>query len=208
MTNLKSNTYKKTSTLNANLVPMVIEDTRKGERAYDIFSRLLKDRIIFLTGSITMTSVNLIIAQMLFLEKENPKEDIFLYINSGGGDVYAGFALYDTIQHIKCDVSTVGMGIVASMASVILASGANKKRIALPHTKIMIHQPWGSNITGKVTDLQITLKEFEYNKMSLEKILEKHTGQTLEKIKKDTENGDFWLNAQQAKEYNLIDTVL
>jgi ATP-dependent Clp protease protease subunit len=193
--------------IRANLVPMVIEETRRGERAFDIFSRLLKDRIIFLNGSINMVSANLLIAQMLFLEKENDQEDIYLYINSQGGQVYPGMAIYDTMQFIKPDVVTVGTGLVASMASILLAAGAKGKRTSLPHTKVMIHQPWGG-IEGKATDMRIAVEEMIEQKEILENTLQKHTGQPIKKIRDDMERGDFWMTADSAKKYGIIDKVL
>jgi len=187
------------------LVPMVIEKSQFGERGYDIYSRLLKDRIIFLSGGIEDDMANLIIAQLLFLESEDPKKDISLYVNSPGGSVTAGLAILDAMNHIKPDVSTVCVGMAASAAAVILASGAKGKRFALPNSEVMIHQPWGG-AQGQATDIEITAKHILATRDRLNKILAKATGQTVEKIEKDVER-DYFMTADEAKKYGLIDTV-
>ena len=188
------------------LVPYVVEQTSKGERSYDIFSRLLKDRIIFLGEDVNPTSASLIIAQLLFLESEDPDKDINLYINSPGGSVYDGLAIYDTIQYIKPDVQTIGIGLQASMGAFLLSSGTKGKRFALPNSRIMIHQP-SSGTHGKITDQEITLKEGIYLKQQLNKILASNTGQKISKIEKDADR-DFWMSADEAKDYGLIDAVI
>ena len=188
-----------------NLVPMVIETTSKGERAYDIYSRLLKDRIIMLGSAIDDYVANSIIAQLLFLEAEDPDKDIFLYINSPGGVVTSGLAIYDTIQYIKADVSTICIGQAASMGAVLLAAGAAGKRYALPNSRIMLHQPLGG-FQGQATDFAIHAKEIVKIKDKLNKILSKHTGKNLNKIKKDTDR-DFFMSAIEALEYGVIDKV-
>ncbi len=187
-------------------VPIVIEQTGRGERAYDIYSRLLKDRIVMLGTPIDDHIANLIVAQLLFLEAEDPEKDIYLYINSPGGVVTAGLAIYDTMQYIKPDVVTICMGQAASMGAVLLAAGAPGKRFALPHARIMIHQPLGG-FQGQATDIEIHAKEILRLKQMLNEILAKHTGQPLEKIEKDTDR-DFFMSAEEAKEYGLIDKVL
>ncbi len=187
-------------------VPIVIEQTGRGERAYDIYSRLLKDRIVMLGTPIDDHVANLIVAQLLFLEAEDPEKDIYLYINSPGGVVTAGLAIYDTMQYIKPDVVTICMGQAASMGAVLLAAGAPGKRFALPHARIMIHQPLGG-FQGQATDIEIHAKEILRLKQMLNEILAKHTGQPLEKIEKDTDR-DFFMSAEEAKEYGLIDKVL
>ena len=187
-------------------VPIVIEQTGRGERAYDIYSRLLKDRIVMLGTPIDDHIANLIVAQLLFLEAEDPEKDIYLYINSPGGVVTAGLAIYDTMQYIKPDVVTICMGQAASMGAVLLAAGAPGKRFALPHARIMIHQPLGG-FQGQATDIEIHAKEILRLKQMLNEILAKHTGQPLEKIEKDTDR-DFFMSAEEAKEYGLIDRVL
>ncbi|WP_456459826.1 ATP-dependent Clp endopeptidase proteolytic subunit ClpP [Desulfurobacterium sp.] len=188
------------------LIPMVIEQTGRGERAYDIYSRLLKDRIIFLGTPIDDNIANLIIAQLLFLEAEDPKKDIYLYINSPGGVVTAGLAIYDTMQYIKPDVCTICLGQAASMGAVLLAAGAAGKRFALPHSRIMIHQPLGG-FQGQAKDIEIHAKEILKLKKMLNEILSHHTGQSVRKIEKDTDR-DFFMSAEEAKEYGIVDKVL
>lgn len=189
-----------------NLVPMVVEQTARGERAYDIYSRLLKDRVVFMVGPVEDTMANVIVAQMLFLESENPDKDIHLYINSPGGSVTAGMAIYDTMQFIKCDVSTICVGQAASMGALLLAGGAAGKRIALPNSRIMVHQP-SAGFQGQATDIDIHAREILAMKQRLNEILAHHTGQTVEKVQADTERDNF-LAAEAAKDYGLIDTVL
>ena len=189
----------------AMLVPMVIEKSQFGERGYDIYSRLLKDRIIFLSGPVEDTMANLIIAQLLFLESEDPKKDISLYVNSPGGSVSAGLAILDTINHVKQDVSTVCVGMAASAAAVILSAGAKGKRFALPNAEVMIHQPWGG-AQGQATDIEITAKHILATRDRLNKILSKNTGQPLDKIEKDVER-DYFMMADEAKKYGIIDQV-
>ena len=188
------------------LVPMVVEQTNRGERSYDIYSRLLKDRIIFASGEVNDTMADLIVAQLLFLESEDPNKDIQLYINSPGGSVRAGLAIYDTMQYIKPDVSTICIGMAASMGAILLSSGAKGKRFALPNSDIMIHQPSGGT-QGMATDIQITAEKILKTRKSLNQILAKNTGQKLEKIERDADR-DFWLDANEAKEYGLIDNVI
>ena len=188
------------------LVPMVVEQTPRGERAFDIFSRLLKERIIFLPTYIEDEIANLVIAQMLFLEAEDPDKDIALYINSPGGSVTAGMAIYDTMQYIKPDVSTICMGQAASMGALLLAAGAKNKRFALPHARIMIHQPLGG-VQGQATDIDIQAREILRMREELNGILILHTGQTMEKIQRDTDR-DFFMTAEQAKEYKIVDEVI
>lgn len=188
------------------LVPMVVEQTNRGERSYDIYSRLLKDRIIFASGEVNDTMADLIVAQLLFLESEDPNKDIQLYINSPGGSVSAGLAIYDTMQYIKSDVSTICIGMAASMGAILLSSGAKGKRFALPNADIMIHQPSGGT-QGMATDIQITAEKILKTRKSLNQILAKNTGQKLEKIERDADR-DFWLDANEAKEYGLIDKVI
>jgi ATP-dependent Clp protease protease subunit len=187
-------------------IPMVVDQEGHSERAYDIYSRLLKDRIIFLGGQINDTASNLIIAQMLFLESENPEKDIFLYINSPGGYIYSGLALYDTIQYIKPDVSTICIGVAASMAALLLAAGTKGKRYALPNSRIMIHQPLGG-AEGQATDIEIQAKEIINLREITSNLLAKHTGQTIKKIQKDVDR-DFWMNAEKAKNYGLVDEIM
>ena len=187
-------------------VPIVIEQTGRGERAYDIYSRLLKDRIIMLGTPIDDHVANLIVAQLLFLEAEDPEKDIYLYINTPGGVVTAGLAIYDTMQYIKPDVVTICMGQAASMGAMLLAAGAKGKRFALPHSRIMIHQPLGG-FQGQATDIEIHAKEILKLKKTLNKILSNHTGQTIRKIEKDTER-DYFMSAEEAMKYGLIDKVL
>ena len=189
-----------------NLVPMVVEQTARGERAYDIYSRLLKDRLIFVVGPIDDFMANIVVAQMLFLESENPEKEIHLYINSPGGVVTAGLAIYDTMQFIKPDVSTICTGQAASMGAVLLAAGAHGKRYCLPHARVMIHQPLGG-VQGQASDMEIHVRETLGVRDRLNKILAKHTGQSVEKIKQDTDRDNF-LSATDAVEYGLIDKVL
>lgn len=188
------------------LVPYVIEQTSRGERSYDIYSRLLKDRIIFLGEEVTDVSANLIVAQLLFLESEDPGRDIHLYINSPGGSVTAGMAIYDTMRYIKCDVSTICMGMAASMGAFLLAGGTKGKRLALPHSEIMIHQPSGG-AQGQATEIQIVADHILKTKHNLNSILAANTGQPLEKVAQDTER-DNYMSAQEALEYGLIDKVI
>lgn len=188
------------------LIPTVIEKTQMGERAYDIYSRLLKERIIFLGGPINDGVANTVIAQMLFLEHEDPKKDIKLYVNSPGGSVTAGLAIYDTMQYIKPDVSTICVGIAASMAAVLLAAGRKGKRIALPNSFMLLHQVMGG-VEGQAVEIEITAKHIVRLKEQLNQILAKHTGQSLSQIEKDTDR-DFWLTAKEAQEYRVVDEVL
>lgn len=188
------------------LIPMVVEQTNRGERAYDIYSRLLKDRIIFLSNVIDDDVANIVIAQMLFLESEDPDKDIHLYLNSAGGVVTAGLAIYDTMQYIKPDISTLCMGQASSMAALLLAAGMKGKRYALPHSRILIHQPLGG-FQGQATDIDIHAKEILRMREELDSILVKHTNQPLEKVKQDTDR-DFFMDGQQAKEYGIIDDVI
>lgn len=187
------------------LIPTVIEKSSFGERAYDIYSRLLKERIIFLGGPIDDTVANLVIAQMLFLESENPDKDIQFYINSPGGSVTAGMAIFDTMQHIKPDVRTICVGLAASAAAVLLASGAKGKRFILPNAEVMIHQPWGGT-EGQASDIAITAKHILRMRDSLNKILSKHTGKPLAQIEKDTDR-DFYMTSDEAKKYGLVDEI-
>jgi len=189
------------------LVPMVVEQTNRGERAYDIFSRLLKDSIIFIGTPIDDNVANLVIAQLLFLEAEDPERDISLYVNSPGGSITAGLAIYDTLQFIKNDVTTICVGQAASMAAVLLAAGTAKKRFALPHSKILIHQPWMSGLQGQATDIEIHAKEILRMRTILNNILAKHTNQPNDRIEKDVER-DYILTAEQAKDYGIIDEVI
>jgi len=190
----------------ANLVPYVIEKTSHGERSYDIYSRLLKDRIIFLGDAVSDVSASLIVAQLLFLESEGADKDISLYINSPGGSVSAGFAIYDTMQHVKADVSTICVGLAASMGAFLLSGGKKGKRFALPNSEIMIHQPLGG-ARGQATDIQIQAEQILKLKAKLNQILSNNTGQPLEQIQKDAER-DFYMSAEAAKEYGLIDEVI
>ncbi|NIP30323.1 MAG: ATP-dependent Clp endopeptidase proteolytic subunit ClpP [Candidatus Dadabacteria bacterium] len=187
-------------------VPYVIEQTSRGERAYDIFSRLLKDRIVFIGTAIDDSVADVVIAQLLFLESESPEKPIFLYINSPGGHVTAGLAIYDTIQYIKPEVSTICIGQAASMAAVLLASGAKGKRYALPHSRVMIHQVLGG-VQGQASDIEIHAKEILRMRADLDEILEKHTGQSLEKISADTDR-DFFLTAQNSVDYGIVDAII
>ena len=188
------------------LVPTVVEKSPDGERAFDIYSRLLKERVIFLGDEVNEQTANLVVAQLLHLAYEDPKSDIKLYINSPGGSVYDGFAIYDTIQYIKPDVQTIGIGLQASMGAFLLSSGTKGKRFALQNSRIMIHQP-SSGTKGKITDQEIMLNEGIYLKKVLNKILAKNTGQALAKIEKDVDR-DFWMSATEAKKYGIIDGVL
>ncbi len=188
------------------LIPMVIEQTGRGERAYDIYSRLLKDNIIFLGTPIDDNVANLVIAQLLFLEAENPDKDVYLYINSPGGSVSAGLAIYDTMQFIKPDVTTICIGQAASMAAVLLAGGTKGKRFALPHSRILIHQPMGG-MQGQASDIEIHANEIIRIKRLLNEILSKHTGQPVEKIEKDTDR-DYIMSANEAVEYGIIDKII
>ena len=188
------------------LVPTVIEQSSRGERAFDIYSRLLKDRIIFLGEEVTDVSANLIVSQLLFLESEDPGKDIQMYINSPGGSVSAGMAIYDTMQFIKCDVSTICMGMAASMGAFLLAGGTPGKRLALPHSTIMIHQPSGG-AQGQATEIQIVADRIQYTKRMLNELLAANTHQPLEKIAADTER-DYYMSAEEAKNYGLIDAVV
>src|SRR6187401_1735432 len=189
------------------LIPMVVEQTNRGERAYDIYSRLLRDSIIFIGTPIDDNVSNLIIAQLLFLEAEDPERDISLYINSPGGSITAGLGIYDTMQFIKNDITTICVGQAASMAAVLLAAGTAKKRFALPHSKILIHQPWMSGLQGQATDIEIHAKEILRMRTILNNILAGHTHQTKDRIEKDVER-DYIMTAEQAKDYGIIDEVI
>jgi len=189
-----------------NFIPIVVEQTGRGERAYDIYSRLLKDRIVFLGSVVTDDVANLITAQFLFLESEDPDRDIFFYINSPGGSVTAGLAIYDTMQYVRPQISTVCVGQAASMGAVLLAAGAKGKRFALPHSRIMIHQPLGG-FQGQAADIDIQAREILRMREELNNILMKHTGQSLKKIEKDTDR-DLFMNGKQAQEYGLVDEVI
>ena len=189
------------------LVPMVVEQTARGERSYDIFSRLLRNRIIFVGAPISDPIANLIIAQLLFLEQDDPDKDIDIYINSPGGSTSAGLAIYDCMQLVKCDVSTICMGLAASAASILLAGGAKEKRFALPFSRVMIHQPWVQGIGGQATDVDIHAKEILHTRQVMNDIMAKHTGRSLEQIEKDTER-DYYLTAEEAVEYGIIDEVI
>lgn len=188
------------------LVPMVIEQTGRGERAYDIYSRLLKDRVVFIGTPIDDTVANLIVAQLLFLQMEDPEKDISIYINSPGGSITSGLAIYDTIQFLKCDVSTYCVGQAASMGAVLLACGTKGKRYALPNSRVMIHQPWGG-VQGMATDIGIQAKEIQNLKDRLNKILSHHTGQDITKIEKDTDR-DYFMSASESKDYGIVDEVV
>jgi len=188
------------------LVPIVVEQSSRGERAYDIYSRLLKDRIIFMGEQVHDDMANIVIAQMLFLESEDPDKDINLYINSPGGSVTAGLAIYDTMQYIKPDVTTICMGQATSMGALLLAAGTKEKRYALPHSRVMIHQPLGG-VQGQATDIDIQAKEILKVKENLNRILSNHTGQTIEKIREDTER-DFFMNGEEALKYGIIDKII
>ena len=191
---------------NLGMVPIVIEQSGRGERAYDIYSRLLRERIVFLVGPVNDATANLVVAQLLFLESENPDKDIFLYINSPGGSVSAGLSIYDTMNFIKPEVSTLCMGMAASMGSFLLMAGAKGKRAALPNSRVMIHQPSGG-AQGQATDIEIQAREIIKTREQLNRIYADRTGQTLERIAADMER-DRWMNPQEAKEYGLIDQVL
>ena len=188
------------------LIPMVIEQSGRGERAYDIYSRLLKERVVFLVGPVTEITANLIVAQLLFLESENPDKDIFFYINSPGGSVSAGLAIYDTMQFIKPDVSTLCVGQAASMGATLLAAGDKDKRFCLPNSRVMIHQPSGG-FQGQVSDIEIQAKEILYLKARLNEILARHTGKTVEDISHDSDR-DFFMGAEEAVKYGIVDKVL
>src|SRR5512142_1306388 len=188
------------------LIPMVIEQSGRGERAYDIYSRLLKERVVFLVGVVNEMTANLIVAQLLFLESENPEKDISFYINSPGGSVSAGLAIYDTMQFIKPDVSTLCVGQAASMGALLLAAGAKNKRFALPNSRVMIHQPMGG-FQGQATDIEIHAKEILYLKQRLNEILAKHTGQPIDRIDRDTDRDNF-LSAEAAVEFGIVDRVI
>ena len=188
------------------LIPMVVEQTPRGERAYDIYSRLLKERVIFIIGPIEDHTANLVVAQMLFLESENPDKDIHLYINSPGGVVSAGLSVYDTMQFVKPDISTMCLGQAASMGAVLLAAGAEGKRFALPHSRVMVHQPLGG-FQGQASDIEIHAKEILQTRERLNKILAHHTGQPLDKIARDTDR-DYFMSGEEAAEYGLVDKVL
>jgi ATP-dependent Clp protease protease subunit len=188
------------------IIPTVIEQTHRGERGWDIFSRLLKDRIIFLGSGVNDDVANTVIAQMLFLESEDPDKPIALYINSPGGVVTSGLAIYDTMQHIKCPVSTICMGQAASMGAILLAAGTTKQRFTLPHARILIHQPLGG-FSGQATDIDIQAKEILRTRERLNQILAKHTGQDIEKVRQDTDR-DYYMTAEEAKKYGLVDDIL
>ena len=188
------------------LVPYVIEQTSRGERSYDIYSRLLKERIIFLGEEVNDVTAGLVVSQLLFLESEDPDKDINLYINSPGGSVTAGMAIYDTMQYVKCDVSTMCMGMAASMGAFLLSSGAKGKRIALPNAEVMIHQP-SAGTQGKVTDMEIDVEHFLKIKQRMNKILSENTGKTPEQVKLDSER-DNWMTAEEARDYGLVDKVI
>jgi ATP-dependent Clp protease, protease subunit len=188
------------------LIPTVIEKSQFGERAYDIYSRLLRDRIVFLGGPIDDNVANIVIAQLLFLEQEDSKKDINLYIHSGGGSVYAGLAIYDTMQHIKPDISTICIGIAASMASILLGAGTKGKRFILPNSEVMIHQPLGG-VEGQASDIEISARQILKAKSRLNQILAKSTGQSLSKVEKDADR-DFFMSAEEAVKYGIVDKVL
>ena len=190
-----------------NLIPTVIEKSQYGERAYDIYSRLLKDRIIFLGGAITDQVANNIIAQLLFLEHEDPKKEIKMYLNTPGGSVPAGMAIYDTMQHVKSDVATICVGMAASMGAVLLGAGKKGRRFALPNSQILLHQLWVESIGGQASEIEISAKQLLKMKDRLNQILAKHTGQSVSKISKDTDR-DFYMTAQEAEDYGLIDQVV
>jgi ATP-dependent Clp protease protease subunit len=197
---------KAPDTQDLGLIPMVIEQSGRGERAYDIYSRLLKERVVFLVGTVNEVTANLIVAQLLFLESENPDKDIFFYINSPGGSVSAGLAIYDTVQFIKPDVSTLCIGQAASMGALLLAAGDRGKRFALPNSRVMIHQPMGG-FSGQASDVEIHAKEILYLRQRLNEILARHTGQAMEVIQRDTDR-DFFMGAEEAVKYGLVDKVL
>ena len=187
------------------VIPMVVDQTTTGERSYDIYSRLLEDRIIFLTGEITDATANIVVAQLIYLEGKNPEKDIYLYINSPGGSVSAGLAIYDTIKYIKCDVVTICIGLAASMGAFLLSSGTKGKRYALPNSEIMIHQPLGG-AQGQASDIEIQARHIQNIKEKINKILSEATGQDIKKVQKDTDR-DYYMSAEQAKEYGLIDDI-
>ena len=187
------------------LIPMVVDQTSKGERSYDIYSRLLEDRIVFISGEINDEVANSVVAQLIYLEGKNPDKDIAVYINSPGGSVTAGMAIYDTMNYIKCDVSTICVGLAASMGAFLLASGTNGKRFALPNSEIMIHQPLGG-AQGQASDIQIRAKQILKIKQKMNKILSEKTGQPLEKIEQDTDR-DYYMEAQEAQEYGIVDKI-
>ncbi|HET8798775.1 MAG TPA: ATP-dependent Clp endopeptidase proteolytic subunit ClpP [Thermoanaerobaculia bacterium] len=189
------------------LIPMVVEQTSRGERAYDIYSRLLKDNVIFLGQAIDDNIANLVIAQMLFLEAENPEKDISLYINSPGGSITAGFAIYDTMKYVKPDIATICIGQCASFAAVLLAAGTKGKRYALPNSRVLIHQPWLQGLGGQASDIDIHAKDILRMRHRLNEILAEHTGQPIERIEKDTDR-DYILEAKAAQEYGLVDQVI
>lgn len=189
------------------LVPMVVEQTSRGERAYDIFSRLLKDNIIFIGTPIDDVVANLVTAQLLFLEAEDPEKDVYLYINSPGGSITAGMAIYDTMQFVRPDVSTICIGQAASMAALVLAAGTAGKRFTLPNTRILIHQPWAGGLSGQATDIDIQAREILRLREITNQLLSRHTGQSVEKIARDVER-DFIMSAQQAKEYGIVDEII
>ena len=188
------------------IVPTIVEKSQRGERVYDIFSRLLEERIVFLAGPVTDLNANVVIAQMLYLVSKDPKRDIKLYINSPGGSVTAGLAIYDTMQYIKCPVSTICIGLTASMAAIILAAGTKGKRFALPNAEILLHQVMGG-AQGQATEIEITAKQIVKIKGSINEILSKHTGQPIDRVEKDTDR-DFYMTAEEAKQYGLIDEVI
>ena len=201
-----NNDVRSMEPMNLGLIPMVIESSGRGERAYDIYSRLLKERVIFLVGPVTESSANLIVAQLLFLESENSEKDIYLYINSPGGMVSAGMAIYDTMQYIKPDVSTLCIGQAASMGSLLLTAGAKGKRYCLPNSRVMIHQPLGG-FQGQASDIEIHAREILYLKARLNEILAKHTGRSVSEIEKDTDRDNF-MSATESVSYGLVDAVL
>ena len=192
-------------TTNLGLVPMVVEQSARGERAYDIYSRLLKERIIFLVGPVDDNVANLVVAQLLFAESENPDKDVHLYINSPGGAVTAGFAIYDTMQFVRCDVATMCVGQAASMGAFLLAAGARGKRMALPNSRMMLHQPAGGS-QGVAADIEIQAREILGTRQRLNEVLARHTGQPVERIGEDTER-DYWMSADEAMAYGLVDSV-
>ncbi len=209
--NINNHSYRKFYSMSNSkhenaFVPYVVEKSSYGERHYDIFSRLLKDRIIFVGDAINDSIANLVIAQMLFLQNENKSQDINVYINSPGGSITAGLAIYDTMQFVKCDVATFCIGQAFSMGAILIAAGTKGKRYGLPHTRIMLHQPWGGT-SGTATDISIQAEEIMYMKRSLNEILVKHTNQPIEKVEKDFDR-DFYMSAQEAKEYGIIDEVI
>ncbi|HBQ93952.1 MAG: ATP-dependent Clp protease proteolytic subunit [Firmicutes bacterium] len=189
------------------LVPMVVEQTNRGERSYDIYSRLLKERIIFLGNAIDDDVANLVVAQLLFLESDDPDRDIHLYINSPGGSVSAGLGIYDTMQYIKPDVSTICVGMAASMGALLLTGGAEGKRFALPNSRVMIHEPWINNLGGKTTDVEIQMKELLRSREALAGILAKHSNHSVAQILEETQR-DYWMTSEEAKAYHLIDEVV